>query len=1096
MNSQTHGHGASRIGNDESDDNDDAEEEEEEEDVTSERGVEVDKSDDEELPDDSGNSRAGDKTEVLTESDNDDEQRAGTKADEDGGEQQGDADDKAEAKARQSLSPSQLEESISEMEMPYTTETPFGIFTLTELGTVLFDLEGYHDSEYIYPVGYKGRYDMRTKNSEELVSMYFEIRYDGRESGGPAFVVRESHLVPDSQSVTADPDTAWSKALQRTDKDWTWKPESAPAGCELFGLALPKVRGTIEHLSGADRCAQYGQTAGGASTSKVRRAAGGVANGGRAQFELERQQRKRQREQYRRRKVEEKEREERKVRTQQREQERSQINDIKEKQRVEALRRRQELQDMRDKRLQEIDQVREARRVEVENYRDQEKRLRELQRTAKMLAGRETLLDDLELMEIEANDDPEKHQPWNEELERPLPNPVHAEELVVKKDWDPRRGAARLPDHLLSEALEIFEFTSYFGDQISVKRLNWDEFEKALVSACCGLFHGLHVQLVRLLFFDLPGAESPFRGRPLNSLTWPELLRQYLLMLEREHISDGLESLSQTMQLKEAILLLEEECYEELPLEKRMQVLSLNLYLALETHTLRLYVDEMCELNAKCGTQKRESFQLLLREERTAGANMNALIRAEPNKGEQKPTASALDPSAHILSSEDFQEFVNDFQEALLTALKDGAGHFGPKGKFATEAQRALEVIGVTCKHLAQLGAETLEKGGAAKDCSTRKAQMLDMLRTKLCICAQGEKSEDWPAAVSDLLSEAQDAAILKQMTLEAKETSRKPPAACSAGSLLDVKKNPARRSEEEEEGEDGGEREEEEEEEEGEEEAEDDDTGEDDDEDEDDGQGIPQTDGAALQARGNRGARVRMPGVLWTSWDEHDADACMQVGGERETEEEGLEEMQSELVQEEKEIFESIPQVDGAGDREDAGGSGGGLHHLPGTVQLPMLMSPSAQRGLVAAAPAEGGLAQLLAQATPQQQPQLGSSAILASASHPQRTAQLQQQLLANANGHARALQQQMPQQLQLQLAAAALMGQQQQQQQQQIAAAARQQQQQQQQHAVRNLLTQLAASGLASGLAPQQALQLYMQATEFLKSLPYSGFTMCYIY
>ncbi len=33
----------------------------------------------------------------------------------------------------------------------------------------------------------------------------------------------------------------------------------------------------------------------------------------------------------------------------------------------------------------------------------------------------------------------------------------------------------------------------------------------------------------------MPGAEHPFRGRPLNTLTWPELFRQYLLMLQREH---------------------------------------------------------------------------------------------------------------------------------------------------------------------------------------------------------------------------------------------------------------------------------------------------------------------------------------------------------------------------------------------------------------------------------------------------------------------------------------------------------------------------------------------------------------------------------
>jgi len=37
------------------------------------------------------------------------------------------------------------------------------------LPQVLFDVDGYHDSEHIYPVGYKGRYDLRTTG--EVLSM-------------------------------------------------------------------------------------------------------------------------------------------------------------------------------------------------------------------------------------------------------------------------------------------------------------------------------------------------------------------------------------------------------------------------------------------------------------------------------------------------------------------------------------------------------------------------------------------------------------------------------------------------------------------------------------------------------------------------------------------------------------------------------------------------------------------------------------------------------------------------------------------------------------------------------------------------------------
>ena len=194
----------------------------------------------------------------------------------------------------------------------------------------------------------------------------------------------------------------------------------------------------------------------------------------------------------------------------------------------EALRRRDQqrrmLHDLRQKRQQEIDQAKETRRVEVETHRDHERRIKDQQRTAKMLAGRETMVDDLELLEIQACSDPDLHEPWKEDVERFAPNPAVADEL--HPSCPPTQD--KVPDELQSEALEIFEFISYFGEQIGCKRLEWDEFQDALMSPSCSMFHGLHVQLVRLLFFDLPSSEDAFRGRPLNSLTWPELLRQYL----------------------------------------------------------------------------------------------------------------------------------------------------------------------------------------------------------------------------------------------------------------------------------------------------------------------------------------------------------------------------------------------------------------------------------------------------------------------------------------------------------------------------------------------------------------------------------------
>ena len=110
--------------------------------------------------------------------------------------------------------------------LPYSEQTEFGSYTLEALGAVLFDQEGYHDSECIYPVGFKGRYELKTA-SGEAVNFLFEIRYDGHESGGPAFAVRAecagAASARDSSCVTVDPDTAWHGALRRAGNVWPWQ---------------------------------------------------------------------------------------------------------------------------------------------------------------------------------------------------------------------------------------------------------------------------------------------------------------------------------------------------------------------------------------------------------------------------------------------------------------------------------------------------------------------------------------------------------------------------------------------------------------------------------------------------------------------------------------------------------------------------------------------------------------------------------------------------------------------------------------------------------------------------------------------------------
>jgi hypothetical protein len=85
------------------------------------------------------------------------------------------------------------------------------------------------------------------------------------------------------------------------------------------------------------------------------------------------------------------------------------------------------------------------------------------------------------------------------------------------------------PDRVLIELTGLvcwWGHSNFFGEVLGYEKLCWHEYVEALLSPQCSLFHSLHVALVRLLFYDLPATDQPFLGRPLNALTWPELLRQ------------------------------------------------------------------------------------------------------------------------------------------------------------------------------------------------------------------------------------------------------------------------------------------------------------------------------------------------------------------------------------------------------------------------------------------------------------------------------------------------------------------------------------------------------------------------------------------
>ncbi len=148
-----------------------------------------------------------------------------------------------------------------------------------------------------------------------------------------------------------------------------------------------------------------------------------------------------------------------------------------------------------------------------------------------------------------------------------------------------------IPEECVAGALEAWEFVGYFAGVMKWEPLPWVAFEQGLLEEGSPMLHAIQLDLVRLLFHDLPAAEGVFLGRPLNSLTWPELLRQYLRMVQLEYQYEGLDQVLGRMGVEQLCVALELEAYDQLPVATRLHLLNLSTHLALESQVpLRLLV--------------------------------------------------------------------------------------------------------------------------------------------------------------------------------------------------------------------------------------------------------------------------------------------------------------------------------------------------------------------------------------------------------------------------------------------------------------------------------------------------------------------------
>lgn len=197
----------------------------------------------------------------------------------------------------------------------------------------------------------------------------------------------------------------------------------------------------------------------------------------------------------------------------------------------------------REKRIAAAEREKEDRKGELERHREAERVIREQQKVAQRLAERHVTVDDVDLIVIRGDDEAlrAKHEVGQRFLVEP--------ESGLETDL--------IPDSLIPSVLEVWEFTNFFSSLLGCKKLTWVQFLAGISDPGCTLFHGMNVALVKFLFEDVQPDGGAFKGRPLNSLTWPELLRNFLIMIQIEHTAENIESLSKKMEIPDMIRALE-----------------------------------------------------------------------------------------------------------------------------------------------------------------------------------------------------------------------------------------------------------------------------------------------------------------------------------------------------------------------------------------------------------------------------------------------------------------------------------------------------------------------------------------------------------
>lgn len=171
---------------------------------------------------------------------------------------------------------------------------------------------------------------------------------------------------------------------------------------------------------------------------------------------------------------------------------------------------------------------------------------------------------------------------------------------------------------------------------------DWDDVEKLFLMDARTAYqsskvHAVHIFLVNLLFLDIAndaeeGVETFMRFHQINVYTWPEMLRRYLNMVATEAKKENHRIVDAPWDVGKVANWLATTHLDELTLKQRIKLLLLTTSLALETSSVRSYVDHCINTVAKAKASSKSEYtqaRKKIQERSRAGALERARLRAE-----------------------------------------------------------------------------------------------------------------------------------------------------------------------------------------------------------------------------------------------------------------------------------------------------------------------------------------------------------------------------------------------------------------------------------------------------------------------------------